>query len=48
MVDLVVLQSLSYTAGALSVILGVIYYMINLRGGKQTMDRVDAIGVEGL
>jgi hypothetical protein len=31
MVDLVVLQSLSYTAGALSVILGVIYYMINLR-----------------
>ena len=31
MVDLVVLQSLSYTAGAISVILGVIYYMINLR-----------------
>jgi hypothetical protein len=31
MVDLVVLQSLSYTAGALSVILGVIYYAINLR-----------------
>jgi hypothetical protein len=31
MVDLVVLQSLSYTAGAISVVLGVIYYMINLR-----------------
>jgi hypothetical protein len=31
MVDLVVLQSISYTAGALSVILGVIYYIINMR-----------------
>jgi hypothetical protein len=31
MVDLVVLQSLSYTAGAISVVLGVIYYAINLR-----------------
>ena len=31
MVDLVVLQSVSYTAGALSVILGVIYYIINMR-----------------
>ena len=31
MVDLVVLQSVSYTAGALSVVLGVIYYAINLR-----------------
>jgi len=31
MTDLVVLQSLSYTAGAISVVLGVIYYAINLR-----------------
>lgn len=31
MVDLVVLQSLSYTAGAISVVLGIIYYAINLR-----------------
>ena len=31
MVDLVVLQTLSYTAGALSVVLGVIYYALNLR-----------------
>jgi hypothetical protein len=37
MVDLVVLQSLSYTAGALSVVLGVIYYAINLR--EQTRSR---------
>ncbi|MCX6654163.1 MAG: hypothetical protein NTY03_03470 [Candidatus Bathyarchaeota archaeon] len=31
MVDLVVLQSVSYTAGAISVVLGIIYYAINLR-----------------
>jgi hypothetical protein len=31
MVDLVALQSVSYTAGALSVVHGVIYYAINLR-----------------
>jgi hypothetical protein len=31
LVDLVILQSLSYTAGALSVVLGVIYYAINLK-----------------
>ena len=31
MVDLVVLQSLSYTAGAISVVLGIIYYAINLK-----------------
>jgi hypothetical protein len=31
MVDIVVLQSLSYTAGAISVVLGVIYYMYNMR-----------------
>ena len=31
MVDLVVLQSFSYIAGAISVVLGVIYYAINLR-----------------
>ena len=31
MVDLVLLQSVSYTAGAISVVLGVIYYAINLR-----------------
>ena len=31
MVDLVVLQTVSYTAGALSVVLGIIYYAINLR-----------------
>jgi len=37
MVDLVVLQTLSYTAGAISVVLGVIYYGINLR--EQTRNR---------
>jgi hypothetical protein len=31
LVDLVLLQSVSYTAGAISVVLGVIYYAINLR-----------------
>ena len=31
MVDVSLLQSLSYTAGAISVVLGVIYYGINLR-----------------
>ena len=35
MVDLVVLQSLSYTAGAISVVLGVIYYAINLRESRR-------------
>ena len=35
MVDLVVLQSLSYTAGAISVILGVIYYVMNLRTNQR-------------
>jgi hypothetical protein len=37
MVDLVVLQSLSYTAGAISVVLGVVYYMLNIR--EQTLNR---------
>jgi hypothetical protein len=37
LVDLVVLQTLSYTAGALSVVLGVIYYAINLRESRRTM-----------
>jgi hypothetical protein len=37
MVDLMVLQSVSYTAGAISVALGVIYYVINLR--EQTRNR---------
>ena len=37
MVDLVVLQSLSYTAGAISVVLGVVYYVFNIR--EQTLNR---------
>jgi len=37
MVDLVTLQTISYTAGSLSVVLGVIYYMINLK--EQTRNR---------
>jgi len=36
MVDLVVLQTLSYTAGAISVVLGVIYYALNLREINRT------------
>jgi multisubunit Na+/H+ antiporter MnhG subunit len=35
MVDLVVLQTISYTVGAISVVLGVIYYAINLRESRR-------------
>ena len=37
MVDLALLQSISYTAGALSVVLGVIYYVLNLRTSQRAM-----------
>ena len=35
MVDLVLLQTLSYIAGAISVVLGVIYYAVNLRESRR-------------